>query len=387
MAILINGIVTSVSHTSSTESGKPVASTSGSSLSTLSNALEKLRMPPPPRPNTTMGFNRDTLGSDDDDASKPTSKDDSALNPSGDTRPAVGLKRSVTLGAGAFRKPASSSTSNGKKLVQRPISSFWSKQGNGINAAKATGNSRFPHLGVGGPPRKTISKKSDLPVVMGSPVKGGANGDLDLTLQEIGDDEANRTGATGNSFGLFIAPANTMTGEDTECEPSFKGKEKANSKTSNASRRVSMVSHALSQSLSSLPQTSGLGQMGPPPTPPSGKRSTSSTLPANSSASGGSPSQAGSSNALGTRSSTRIATKASQTKLGTDAPISSGRKGADAVTAAPSNPAPESLKILDDCVVFVDVKTDDGDEAGSLFGEMLEGMGAKVSYQFFAHHS
>ena len=326
-------------------------------------------MPPPPRPNTTMGFNRNTLGGDDDDTSKPTSKDDSALNPSGDTRPTVGLKRSVTLGAGAFRGPTSSSTSNGKKLVQKPISSFWLKKGNGINApAKMAGNSKFPHFGVGGPLRKTISKKSDLPVVMGSPVKGATSGDLDLTLQEIGDDQADGTGS------LF---------EDTEGEPSFKGKEKANSRTSNASRRVSMVSHALSQSLSSLPQTSGLGQMGPPPTPPSarsGKRSTSSTLPANSSAPGGSPSQVGPSNAPGTRSSSRIATKASQTKLGTDAPISSGRKGADAVTAAPTNPVPESLKILDGCVIFVDVKTDDGGEAGSLFGTMLESIGAKVSY-------
>ncbi len=295
----------------------------------------------------------------------------------------MGLKRSVTLGTGAFRGTASSSTSNGKKLVQKPISSFLFR---GKNApTKATGNGRFPHFGVGGPLRKTISKKSDLPVVVGSPVKGSASGDLDMTLQEMGDDQDNGTGATGNDSGLFTAPANTMTKsslfEDTEGELSFKGKEKANSKALNASRRVSMVSHALSQSLSSLPQLSGQGQMGPPPTPPSvrsGKRSTSSAFPENSS-SGSSPSQAGPSNAPGTRSSARIATKASQTKLGADAPISSGRKGGDAVTAAPSNPVPESLKILDDCVIFVDVKKDDGDEAGSLFVEMLEGIGAKVS--------
>jgi hypothetical protein len=44
---------------------------------------------------------------------------------------------------------------------------------------------------------------------------------------------------------------------------------------------------------------------------------------------------------------------------------------------------PESLKILQDCVIFVDVRTDDGDEAGSLFVEMLEGVGAKVlSFSF-----
>ncbi|KAF9485952.1 hypothetical protein BDN70DRAFT_763291, partial [Pholiota conissans] len=37
-----------------------------------------------------------------------------------------------------------------------------------------------------------------------------------------------------------------------------------------------------------------------------------------------------------------------------------------------------ALKVLKDCIIFVDVKTDDGDEAGTLFVEMLEGVGARV---------
>ncbi|KAF8956814.1 BRCT domain-containing protein, partial [Flammula alnicola] len=37
-----------------------------------------------------------------------------------------------------------------------------------------------------------------------------------------------------------------------------------------------------------------------------------------------------------------------------------------------------ALKVLKDCVIFVDVKMEDGDEAGSLFVEMLEGVGARV---------
>lgn len=38
------------------------------------------------------------------------------------------------------------------------------------------------------------------------------------------------------------------------------------------------------------------------------------------------------------------------------------------------------LKILKNCIVFVDVKTDEGDEAGGLFVDMLKGLGARVSF-------
>jgi len=37
------------------------------------------------------------------------------------------------------------------------------------------------------------------------------------------------------------------------------------------------------------------------------------------------------------------------------------------------------LEIIKSCVVFVDVRTDEGDEAGGLFVEMLKGLGARVS--------
>ncbi|KAI0343407.1 hypothetical protein BDW22DRAFT_1328841 [Trametopsis cervina] len=38
----------------------------------------------------------------------------------------------------------------------------------------------------------------------------------------------------------------------------------------------------------------------------------------------------------------------------------------------------KTLKILRECNVFVDVRTDDGDDAGSLFVEMLKGLGARI---------
>lgn len=41
-----------------------------------------------------------------------------------------------------------------------------------------------------------------------------------------------------------------------------------------------------------------------------------------------------------------------------------------------------ALKVLKECIIFVDVRTDDGDDAGSLFVDMLKGLGARVSSLF-----
>jgi hypothetical protein len=40
-----------------------------------------------------------------------------------------------------------------------------------------------------------------------------------------------------------------------------------------------------------------------------------------------------------------------------------------------------ALKVLKKCAIFVDVRTDDGDDAGSLFVDMLRGLGARVSHK------
>ncbi|KAH9996662.1 hypothetical protein BJV74DRAFT_736818, partial [Russula compacta] len=39
---------------------------------------------------------------------------------------------------------------------------------------------------------------------------------------------------------------------------------------------------------------------------------------------------------------------------------------------------PSSLRVLKSCTIFVDVRTDDGDDAGGLFVDMLRGLGAKI---------
>lgn len=58
--------------------------------------------------------------------------------------------------------------------------------------------------------------------------------------------------------------------------------------------------------------------------------------------------------------------------------VSAGRK-TRAESAPPESPAAAGgLDVLKDCTIFVDVRTDDGDDAGSLFVEMLMGLGAKI---------
>ncbi|RPD61513.1 hypothetical protein L227DRAFT_500190, partial [Lentinus tigrinus ALCF2SS1-6] len=41
--------------------------------------------------------------------------------------------------------------------------------------------------------------------------------------------------------------------------------------------------------------------------------------------------------------------------------------------------------VLKDCRIFVDVRTDEDDDAGGLFVEMLEGLGAKVRFGLLAN--
>ena len=370
--------------------------TGGSSLSTLASALEKLRMPPPARPNTTMGFNRDSEHNSFD--GKMLSMDDGALGrPSlGVGRPQSGvLKRSATVGS-LMASPSKravplagfSKDDKASKPVQKPPSASLSgKPGFGVPrphlgaGAILRGGKQDPSnrprifgFGVGG--RRVVqkaSRKTSLPSVVASPVKGGEQ-DPDATMPDYRMDDVGESAA--DSFGdVFLAPSSEpKRSSDLPESSKGKGKEKdsaSDSWLSNASRRVSMASQALSQSLSSLPPPTIGGLMGPPATPPGrrgGVRSSSSSYPSTSGASSGSPT-----NTSGTRSSARIA-KAVASGL-----MQGGKKAAsESPAGASTSSVPDSLKILKDCVIFVDVRTDDGDEAGSLFVEMLESVGAKV---------
>ncbi|KAG6900710.1 hypothetical protein C0993_003736 [Termitomyces sp. T159_Od127] len=334
----------------------------GSSLSTLSSALEKLQQAPPERPNTSMGFNRD-----DPDSSievEATSKDDSSIKPSGPDD----------------LKMASSSKgeANSSRLVQRtlfngPRSSLAGKFmvgtfGSG-SQTRGTGGFKVPRqpsktgpriLGVrggifpGAMRARTLhkaSRKTSLPSVMASPVKGGNTTDaMDIT------DDVPR----GEAQDPDVPPLDTLADEMVLDHVEGKGKERAtepyNSKVSGG---ISLAPRALSQSLNA---TTGPGLMGPPATPKGRKalRSVSSTYPSTSS--GAEPSG----RVSPTRTSLRLTEKTSDFEASNITP---------AVSVASQ---PESLAFLKDCVIFVDVRNDDGDDVGSLFIEMLEGVGARI---------
>ena len=69
-------------------------------------------------------------------------------------------------------------------------------------------------------------------------------------------------------------------------------------------------------------------------------------------------------------------------KGGVDGHVSSSGKVQEESDASAMNPASEALRVLKGCVIFVDVRTDSGDDAGGLFVDMLKGMGARVSQWF-----
>lgn len=354
-------------------------------------------MPAPSRPNTSMGFNRDTLGDDDIVRPPARSKDDVTIGRTSiglGSKAGGGVQHATTLGSSAFMPSRNAAASSSKtastsglstKLVQKPLSMFMANKG-GVPKPDA-GARRMGAFGskpsiFGGGLRRTVSKKSTLPVVIGSPVKGGGERGGDVSMQEAAEGEEGDDAAGGDEDGgkIFNAIVNggsaTALLADLLAQGPEKGKEKETShRPVHSSRRVSMLSRDLSHSLSVLPAplpppgvSGARGAMGPPATPPMGSRVNANLGSGSGSSASGSPSLTGPTGAK--RSSARIANAAP--KMGSDGPSSAGKKAA----AEPVNPA---KKILKDCVIFVDVKSEDGDEAGSLFVEMLEGIGARVS--------
>ncbi|TCD66528.1 hypothetical protein EIP91_001248 [Steccherinum ochraceum] len=295
-----------------------------SSLSNLSLALEKLNVPPPSRPNTSMGFNRDARGEDTDDEdassipSTAKSKDDGdiAMRSTGSStipRPAPALKRSNTVGPSSLSTPSSSklqAPTHSKLMLPPPVpkarqasagpsssSSTTVEQPKKINlqsgivAGKARGKFAFgssktqitgkPRIfGAGalsGPKSRVVhraSKQSSLPVVEGSPVKGGGFSSMNEESEtegpiagpsKVASDEVKEV---TNDMGMFLAgsssgdapplPAPNFGATATEGAPESsdaKESKAADSWKANAGRRASMASQLLTQSLSSMPKT------------------------------------------------------------------------------------------------------------------------------------
>ncbi|KAJ7928476.1 hypothetical protein B0H13DRAFT_1597352 [Mycena leptocephala] len=343
-----------------------------SSLQTLASALEKLRMPPPERPNTSMGFSKD-----DTDHTLAESTRSADARSIGIGRPSGGLQRASTV---ASIGSASSSTSSlpgdslkastsaapplKSALVQRPLSAFMNAKGAGAggasNLAVGTGSIMRGGPSVFGAGRgrsaPKVSRNPGLPSVIASPVKGTGDGDDTMLEEEL---------MPGVDEGLETRDAPTT---ERVTSPRGKGKEKERLPEEwrqNASRRASMAGQDLSKSVSLPPKPVGI--MGPPETPLDrvGMRSSSSSYPSSSSDPSGSAGE-------GMRRSTRIAKSAAETSVGDD----------DVSTTETQRPAPtpvQPLTILKGCIVFVDIISEVGDDsARSFITDMLKNLGARV---------
>lgn len=263
------------------------------------------------------------------------------------------------------------------------------------------------------------SKKSSLPVVIGSPVKGGARAGVEEDVMDVSEEGEGGAGerTTQEKIGDWLRNASKDTLRDlghTEEEggdahpgqeepngangavvdgqpssdaagppPSSEGEGSAESAEAerererearrNASRRASMASQLLSQSLSALPDTppgpaaakdkgkgravssswplpgaaaEGAGEMPPPPVPP----------------------------ARATRHNTRLATGA----LASPPEAKGKEREREREKEKGVLDSPGALAVLRGCTIFVDVRTEEGDDAGGLFVDMLRGLGAKV---------
>lgn len=317
-------------------------------------------MPAPSRsrPSTSMGFNRDISGDDDSVvASGSRVQDDSIVGKkssstqSTDKGGAGALGRSTTLGSNHFLSKGKAPAAGGGSKQQLKQSTLFFPKTSGPGRGK-------PFLG-GFSKAPKASRNPGLPTVIGSPVKGGR---APAPMNED-DEEVEVFKANGEEDGNpLFSPTESNGTED-------KGKGKSRAKDDFSSRRASVVSHLLSQSLQSMPAESsnGKGLMGPPPVP--------ANISARSSSSNNSPgSAAGDESTPPGRRSTRIAAVAATQAM---AAAASGLKKA---TDADKPIVNEALKFLKDCIIYVDVKTEAGEEAGSLFVQMLESVGARVRF-------
>lgn len=316
-------------------------------------------MPPPSRPNTSLGFN---ISSDKDEhprAVHPVVKDDSHL---------TGL-------SGTFARPTVSSL---KRHTTISGPSRFSIAGRMKDKSGALGRTT---TGIFGPglvkPSLKASRKTSLPSVMASPVKGGV-GDT-VNDNHITNTTVDIWGAEedlGQGKQLNVATQSVLSGSRTSEEQNKEtdlvigelvvSADKGKQPEGWGSRRASSALHALSRSLSALPKTPpklvAIGTR-------TGLRSSSSTYYGASGAGAGS-------------TSSQDAKDRGRPNEGTDGAVSQRNAPSNsdaAVSPMEGESAGKSvLKVLKKCAIFVDVRTDDGDDAGGLFVDMLRGLGARI---------
>lgn len=301
---------------------RPTSSNAGpSSLSTLANALEKLKMPPPPRPNTSMGFNRDNDGDKSSEIIL-QSQDDSTL-----TKSQLDRKSRVS----SVRRPGTF-----QELDATKRKSVFGPPAKGL--LFGSGTLMSTGLGRGRPPQR-VSRQPTLPSVMASPVKGGATLESDTEL-EIRKEKNPKPSVQFVTTDLELA-------ELIKSSASRTTKETVDAWRKNASKRASLASHALNQSLTALS----------PPVPAEPELEEPVVTPPRR---------------QGLRSSTS-SSHPSSTEVSSSKP---------APSKIPEQPGVPSLTVLSDCKIFVDIKTATGEDAADLFVDMLRGLGARVRLSF-----
>ena len=382
----------SIKPASSLGPGEPPHPSKHTGLSNLSLALEKLKIPAPSRPATTLGFSSDTrfVSNALDAKSAPKAKDDSAIRlghglPSSSKTTVTPLRRAVTVGPVDASESNAHASGSGLAALIAPRSAHPEPTVKKINVHSGiiVGKNSFNRprgLMFGGVGKKRpfdkVSKKSSLPVVEGSPVKeSGIVHTLDsdeppspsttkilaATLsshkEDRGQEEASVVSAAVEPMKLQDAIAehvsvfgsDNTSAEDGQAEPADMWK--------HASRRASLASQFLQQTLAVLPST-------PPP-----KASGSKSKPAERSQSSSQRTRSG----LRSGSKPDVVSPRSAQRT-----LPNGHMGGAHVSKPSSTATSSSLKVLKSCTIFVDVRTDDGDDAGGLFVDMLKGLGAKV---------
>lgn len=374
------------------------AARSKRTLSNLSSALQKLRMPPPEkpasssstrtapaseqtervRPATSLGFNRelslpplDLMKSEQ--RQRPQSR--SAMLPPAKTVPRFGSASSNTSGSSGLPR------SSGFRV--------------GFNS-----NSRGTGIFGRHIPRMRASQKTSLETVEGSPVKGSSSQAMveESSEMEVEQIDVDATGgsavrsANGESF-----DAGDISVSSSDGTPSANEKDLKRISKLNASRRASMAFSALAQSLTtpsptnasvreaeSQKMSSDIEAMPPPPTlekkqVKSSSFNGSSSRPVRAAAqraltSGYGMVRAESEDMIGPSEAgvTPMAKAESDSELG----MSKGSKRG--LGMAGRSRMPGSLDVLAHCTILVDVRTEDGEDAGGLFVDMLRGLGAKV---------
>ncbi|GJE91497.1 BRCT domain-containing protein [Phanerochaete sordida] len=412
-----------------------------SSLSNLSMALEKFNTPAFSRPNTSLGFSRDLDRNSDPEEMKMDvdSEPPSAMssNPpstssvvtSSGSRPAprptprsTPFQRASTVGPSLSTSSSTSSSASragikrsegtqklttlmgppplpkGKGLPNGPANGAVPQTDkprinvhSGIVPGKPRGKMTFGNttatktmFGIAPIPGFPIrgsrvthkaSRMTSLPTVEGSPVKGGGN--VDEAAEAAEEDVAMITDSPEEANPFAPGPsgaASTPTDVPPAADDTTPQQKEARAAYKDDSRRVSMVSRMLAQSAAASPMT-------PPRKPPASEgkgkgRAVSSTFPSTKAQDARTEPVA-----RGTGAGAHVARphrSSTLTSMSVDAsPVEAGASSTSN-TSTGTNGATTSVRVLKGCVVFVDVKNENGLDVGSLFVEMLQQMGAKI---------